>query len=400
VNTYYYEAIHPNGKRLKGTLKADSELNAKEQLRAQGYIPTELREYHPRSFFSFQIQRFTTQDLALLTRQLATLLAAGIPIEEALHGVSEQTEKRKVKEMLNGVRNKVLEGYSLAQALQEYPLFFPELYRSTVGAGEQTGRLDSILENLADYTEKQQTMKQKVKQALIYPVIMMLVSASIITFLLTYIVPSMIHVFTDTGQTLPLSTIILIKISHVIQSYGLFILALLIASFLGFKTLIKNPKRKLRFHQFLLKLPLITYLIRTVNMARYIHTFSILFASGVNVLETMRISAHLIQNLEIRQAFQNATLQVREGRDISAALKDTGYIEPMALHLISSGEKSGELASMMKRAANHLDQQVSRLIDTALTLLEPFMIIVMGSVVMFIVLATLLPIFSMEQLVT
>lgn len=400
MNTFYYEAIHPNGKRLKGTLKADSVFNAKEQLRAQGYIPTELREHHQRTFFSFRLQRFTSQDLALLTRQLATLLAAGIPIEEALQGVSEQTEKGKVKEVLNGVRNKVLEGYSLAQALQEYPAIFPELYRSTVGAGEQTGRLDSILENLADYTEKQQNTKQKVQHALIYPLIMMIVSASIITFLLIYIVPSMIHVFSDTGQTLPLSTVLLIKISDFLQSYGLWMLTLFIVFFLVFKKLIKNPKQKLQFHRFLLRLPLISYLIRTVNMARYIHTFSILFASGVNVLETMRISAQLIQNLEIRQAFQNATFQVREGRDISAALKDTGYIEPMALHLISSGEKSGELASMMKRAAHHLDQQVSRLIDTALTLLEPFMIIVMGGVVMFIVLATLLPIFSMEQLVT
>jgi general secretion pathway protein F len=399
VNNFYYEAIHSNGKTVKGYVKADSLQGAREQLRAKGFIPIELRERNNKSFFSFQLQRVTKQDLSLVTRQLATLLAAGIPIEEAIHGVSEQTDKTKVRHILEGVRNKILEGYSLAQALNDYPAFFPDLYRTTVNAGEQTGRLDSILENLADYIEKQQLTKQKVQQALIYPIIMMIVSGSIITFLLTYIVPSMIQVFSDTGQTLPLSTIVLIGISHFLQTYGIYLLILIIMMVVVFRRLLKKPKNKLRFDKFLLKVPMIAYIIRSVNVARYIHTFSILFAAGVNVLETMRISAHLIQNLEMREAFQEATFKVREGRDISSALKDTQFMPPMALHLISSGEKSGELASMMKRSAQHLDQEMTRLIDTGMTLLEPFMIIVMGGVVMFIVLATLLPIFSMEQMV-
>lgn len=400
MTNFYYEAIHANGKTVKGSIKAESTSEAKEKLRAQGYIPTQLKEQQTHTFFSIKLERFTKQDLALITRQLATLLAAGIPIEEALHGVSEQTEKSKVREILNGVRNKVLEGYSLAQALNEYGAYFPELYRTTVGAGEQTGRLDQILENLAEYIEKQHAIRQKIQHALIYPIIMMIVSASIITFLLTYIVPSMIQVFKDSGQTLPFSTQALIVISHFLQSYGIFILIFFILLIILFKIMLKKPQFKLAFHRLLLKVPLIAYLIRSANVARYIQTFSILFSCGVNVLETMRIASQLIQNLEMRQAFEEATLQVREGSDISTSLKSTSFISPMALHLIASGEKSGELANMMKRAGQHLEQEISQLIDTALTLLEPFMIIVMGGVVMFIVLATLLPIFSMEQLVS
>lgn len=396
---FWHESIHSSGKTIKGFLKADSLLAAREQLRAQGYIPITLREQPPRRFFSLSFQRINTQDLSLITRQLATLLAAGIPIAEALQGVSEQTEKTKLRHILEGVRNKVLEGYSLTQAMQDYPSFFPELYRTTIGAGEQTGRLDNILENLAEYIERQQTIKQKVQHALIYPSVMLIVSGSIITFLLTYIVPSMIQVFSESGQTLPLSTRVLIQISHFLQVYGLFIIAFILVLLVSLRQRLKQPQKKRRFHQLLLKLPGIAYLVRSVNIARYIHTFSILFSSGVNVLDTMRIASHLIQNLEMRDVFQEATFQVREGRDISAALKDTHFIPPMTLHLISSGEKSGELASMMKRAALHLEQEIERLIDTGLTLLEPFMIIVMGGVVMFIVLATLLPIFSMEQLV-
>ncbi|MCX7115974.1 MAG: type II secretion system inner membrane protein GspF [Gammaproteobacteria bacterium] len=394
--TFQYEAIHPDGYSLKGRLEADSLLSARKQLRSLGYLPTELKEYKKRSF---SFQTVNKQDLALLTRQLATLLAAGIPIEEALLGVSEQTEKPKVKEILTGVRNKVLEGFSLAQALDEFNSFFPELYRTTVGAGEQSGRLDKILEDLADYTEKQQAMKQKVQHALTYPVIMMVVSFSIITFLLAFVVPTMIQVFTDSGQTLPIMTRILIDFSHFVQYYGLYVFAVFLLLALLARRLLKDPKRHYRFHVFLLQLPVVAYFIKTVNVTRYIHTFSMLFAAGVNVLETMKISSQLVQNRPMRAAFQEAAHQVREGRDISSALKDTRYIQPMALHLIASGEKSGSLAIMMKHAANHLEQEVSRLIETGLSLLEPMMILIMGGVVLFIVLATLLPIFSMEQLV-
>ena len=343
--------------------------------------------------------KITAQDLALVTRQLATLLAAGIPVEESLQGVSEQTEKDKVRSLIIGVRSLVLEGYALAQAMGEYPNTFPELYRATVAAGEQTGRLDLVLEKLADYTEKQQATKHKIQQALIYPSLMIIVSTGIISFLLAFVVPKIIDVFKSSGQSLPQMTTILITFSNFVKDYGLYVLLIIVLSLFIFKRSLRNITVKKRWHQILLRLPVFAYLIKSVNASRYIHTFAILFSAGVNVLETMKVSASLVTNLTMRDAFNTATTLVREGGSIHQALKKTTYLNPMTIHLIASGEKSGQIPAMMERAASNLDNEVNRLIDTALTLLEPLIILLMGVVVLFIVLSTLLPIFSMEQLV-
>ncbi|HFD7914650.1 TPA: GspF family T2SS innner membrane protein variant LspF [Legionella pneumophila] len=398
MGAYQYQALKVNGSISKGVIEADSERHARQLLREQGLIPTQVQTLTQQRAASSK-SKVSAADLALLTRQLATLLAAGIPVEESLRGVSEQTEKDKVRELIIGVRSKVLEGYGLAQAMAQYPNAFPELYRATVGSGEQTGRLDVVLEKLADYTEKQQQTRQKVQQALIYPLLMIIVSTAIISFLLTFVVPKIIDVFTESGQTLPPMTQLLINLSQFIKSYGLYSLVTMIVALIGFKKSLSNIKIKTAWHQFMLKLPIVSYLVKTINVARYIHTFGILFAAGVNVLETMRVSSSLVTNIVMRQAFDLATLRVREGSGISEALKETKFISPMAIHLIASGEKSGQLSDMMERSASHLDNEVNRLIETSLTLLEPMVILLMGAVVLFIVLATLLPIFSMEQLV-
>jgi len=394
---YHYQAMTKTGSNSKGVIEADSERQARQLLRDRGLIPLHIRTIAKQQ--SRVKDKLSSQDLALMTRQLATLLAAGIPVEESLRGVSEQTEKDKVRELIIGVRAKVLEGYSLAQAMGEFPNAFPELYRATIGAGEQTGRLDMVLEKLADYTENQQATKQKVQQALIYPSLMIFVSTAIISFLLAFVVPKIIEVFTSSGQSLPQMTSVLITVSDFIKYYGLYLFFLLIGIIAAFKQSLKNIKIKRAWHKLLLKLPVSSYLIRSTNVARYIHTFGILFAAGVSVLETMRVSASLLSNLIMRDAFDTAAVRVREGTGISTALKETGFLNPMAVHLIASGEKSGQVAAMMERAASHMDGEVKRLIDTALTLLEPLVILFMGAVVLFIVLATLLPIFSMEQLV-
>ncbi|ABQ54755.1 TPA: GspF family T2SS innner membrane protein variant LspF [Legionella pneumophila] len=398
MGAYQYQALKVNGSISKGVIEADSERHARQLLREQGLIPTQVQTLTQQRAASSK-SKVSAADLALLTRQLATLLAAGIPVEESLRGVSEQTEKDKVRELIIGVRSKVLEGYGLAQAMAQYPNAFPELYRATVGSGEQTGRLDVVLEKLADYTEKQQQTRQKVQQALIYPLLMIIVSTAIISFLLTFVVPKIIDVFTESGQTLPPMTQLLINLSQFIKSYGLYSLVTMIVALIGFKKSLSNIKIKTAWHQFMLKLPIVSYLVKTINVARYIHTFGILFAAGVSVLETMRVSSSLVTNIVMRQAFDLATLRVREGSGISEALKETKFISPMAIHLIASGEKSGQLSDMMERSASHLDNEVNRLIETSLTLLEPMVILLMGAVVLFIVLATLLPIFSMEQLV-
>ncbi|KTD00830.1 GspF family T2SS innner membrane protein variant LspF [Fluoribacter gormanii] len=400
MGAYQYQALQKNGNTAKGVLEADSERHARQLLRDQGLIPTQIRVLTQQRSGNQTKSKISAADLALFTRQLATLLAAGIPVEESLRGVSEQTEKDKVRELIIGVRAKVLEGYGLAQAMAQFPHAFPELYRATVGSGEQTGHLDVVLEKLADYTENQQLTKQKVQQALIYPLIMIIVSIAIICFLLSFVVPKIIEVFTSGGQTLPEMTLLLINISHFIRDYGLYTLIALILLFIVFKKSLANEKIKTSWHRLLLKLPIVSYLVKTVNVSRYIHTFGILFAAGVSVLETMRVASSLVTNVVMRQAFDTATVKVREGCGINEALKETSYISPMAIHLIASGEKSGQLSNMMERAAVHLDNEVKRLIDTSLTLLEPMVILLMGAIVLFIVLATLLPIFSMEQLIT
>lgn len=398
MGAYHYQALNKSGSTKKGIIEADSERQARQLLREQGLVPTQIRALAKQQQ-SHNKGKIPAQDLALLTRQLATLLAAGIPVEESLRGVSEQTEKDKVRGLIIGVRAKVLEGYGLAQAMGEFPNAFPELYRATVGAGEQTGRLDMVLEKLADYTENQQQTRQKVQQALIYPLLMITVSTGIISFLLAFVVPKIIEVFSNSGQELPNMTKVLIHLSDLIKSYGLLALLAFIISLVAFKKSLSNLKIRTAWHALLLKLPVSSYLVRSVNVARYIHTFGILFAAGVSVLETMRVSASLVTNLVMRNAFDQAAVRVREGGSISQSLKDTGFLSPMATHLIASGEKSGQIASMMEKAASHLDNEVKRLIDTALTLLEPFIILFMGAVVLFIVLATLLPVFSMDQLV-
>ncbi|MFC3907601.1 GspF family T2SS innner membrane protein variant LspF [Legionella dresdenensis] len=398
MGAYHYQALTKSGSNSKGVIEADTERHARQLLRDQGLIPVNIHLVNRRQ--TRVKDKLSAQDLSLMTRQLATLLAAAIPVEESLRGVSEQTERDKVRELIIGVRAKVLEGYSLAQAMGEFPNAFPELYRATVGAGEQTGRLDMVLEKLADYTENQQATRQKVQQALIYPSLMIIVSTAIISFLLAFVVPKIIEVFTSSGQSLPEMTKVLITISSFIKSYGLYFLILLIAALIGFKKSLSNIRIRYGWHKILLKLPVISYLVKSTNVARYIHTFGILFAAGVSVLETMRVSASLINNLVMREAFDLAAVRVREGVNISTALKETGYLSPMSVHLIASGEKSGQVAAMMERAADHMDNEVKRLVDTALTLLEPLVILFMGAVVLFIVLATLLPIFSMEQLVS
>lgn len=399
MGAYQYQALKKSGNSCKGVIEADSERHARQLLRDQNLIPTAILTIE-KTINTQNAHKVSSQDLSLFTRQLATLLAAGIPLEEALRGVSDQTENERVRQLIIGVRSKVMEGYALAQAMGEYPNVFKELYRATVSAGEQTGRLDVVLEKLADYTESQLQIRQKVQQALIYPALMTLVSTGIICFLLAFVVPKIIEVFTSSGQTLPTMTAALIAISGFIKSYGIYILFLMFMSVIVFKKSLANPKFCMFWNRFQLKLPIVSYLVRTINVARYIHTFGILFAAGVNVLETMQVSSSLIGNLVMRQAFEEAAIRVKEGATISQALKDTHFIGPMAIHLIASGEKSGQLSDMMERAAKHLDNEVRRLIDTSLTLLEPLVILMMGSVVLFIVLATLLPIFSMEQLVS
>ena len=403
MSAFNYTALSPIGQEIKGVIEGDSARQVRQKLRDQQLIPLEVTEVRKESVsrfgtFTFQRkQRLTTSDLALITRQLATLLSAGIPLEEAVLGVAEQTEKRKVKSILIAVRARILEGHTLAAGLLDFPQAFSPLYRATIAAGESSGHLDKVLMRLADYTEQQHHTKQRVLQALIYPMVMTLVSLAIVVFLMVYVVPSMVTVFIDSHQALPFSTISLIAISNILKNYGLYFLAILLISIALFRYALKRANFQEFIHNLLLKLPVIGKMIQTINTARFSRTLGILSSSSVAILEAMRISAELITNIPIQKAISNAILQVREGANIHRALKHTHYFPAMSIHLIASGEASGQLEAMLERAANHQEQAMQSLISSTLSLFEPLLILIMGAIVLFIVLAIMLPIFSIDQ---
>jgi len=400
-----YTALDTQGRSKKGTLQADTPRQVRQLLREQGLIPLTIAEVtetannkkFANAFSRWNRNKISLADLSLLTRQLATLLSAGLPVEEALQGVVEQSEKPRVKSILLAVRAKVMEGHTLAAGLADFPQVFPELYRATVSAGEEAGHLDEVLIRVADYTENQQWMRQKIKQAAIYPVLMTLISISIVIFLMVYVVPQIVSVFEDSGQSLPVLTKILIHISDFLAGYGIYLLVSLLLLGFAWRQLLQKPEWRFRVHQWILKLPIIGRAVRIINTARFARTFGILSSSGVSILEAMSASSQVMANMPMRQAVQHAAERVREGQSIARALGDTHYFPAMTVHLIASGEASGQLEAMLSKAAESQEREVDALIGGALSLFEPIMILVMGAVVLMIVLAILLPIFEVTQ---
>lgn len=404
MTAFQYTALTQNGKRVKGVAEGDSARAVRAQLREKQLMPIVLKEVRDTqkttkktAGFQLGVRKVAAADLALITRQMATLLQAGLPIDELLTAVSEQTEKPAIQRVLLGVRAKVLEGYGLADAMSDFPNAFPALYRTTVSAGERTGKLGQVLEQLAEYTEKQHYIRQKIKQALIYPAMMTVVSISIVTFLLIYVVPKIVDVFTQTHQTLPLSTQILIGISQFVQHDGLYLLMGLLIFVIAWRYALKRAKFRKKAQTVLLKIPVIGRAIKTINCARFGRTFGILNAAAVPVLDAMQASVALVKPIPMHDKITTSINQVREGSSIYLALQKTGYFVPMFLHLVASGEASGQLNIMLEKAATYLEREVEALIDTALTLFEPLMIIVMGGIVLYIVLAIMLPIFALDQ---
>ena len=403
---YHYIAVNLSGQEQKGVIEADSEKAARQLLRNKALVPVALRPAQqnknmPRESILSRLQKsrgLSSKDTALFTRQFATLLSAGLPIEESLAAVAEQTERPYIKGLILSVRGKVVEGHSLAAALREHPDAFSPLFCATIAAGEKSGHLDKVLVRLADYTEQQWNMRQKLRTALIYPVMIVLVAFGIVGFLLEYVVPKMIAVYAHLNQALPLLTEILIGISQFLKRFGLpMLIVLVIAAFLWFRALKRSPSLREKTHEVLLRLPFIGYAMRTADTARFSRTLSILSASGVPVLEAMTISAQLMTTIPIRKAVIDAVARVREGAPIHLALKQTTYFTPMSVHMIASGEASGQLEGMLERVAMNQEGEIIRLIDVSLALFEPAIILIMGAIVLFIVLAVLLPIFQLNQ---
>ncbi|WP_455217060.1 type II secretion system inner membrane protein GspF [Kaarinaea lacus] len=402
MGAFEYTALDAQGRERTGILEGDASRQVRQQLREQGLTPLSVEAVQQRddsskkSLFS---RRISPTDLALITRQWATLVGSGLPIDEALSTVSRQTEKPRLKSMMAAVRSRVMEGHTLAVALSDFPNVFSELFRSTVSAGEQSGHLEVVLERLADYTEARQQLSQKIMLALIYPAILTFVAFLVVAFLMSVVVPQVVGVFENTGTELPLVTVMLISISEFVQEYGILLLIALTALVALYSYLFRFENFRRKIHRLLLRLPIIKRLVKGVEAARFARTFSILMASGVPVLEGMRISAQVMTNLPMREAVDEAAKRVREGTGIHRALDSCGYFPPMMVNLIASGEASGNLEEMLERSAVGQEREVETLIAGAMGLFEPLLIVGMGGIVLFIVTAILLPIFNMNQLI-
>ncbi len=403
MGAFEYTALDAGGREQKGVIEGDTAKAVRQILRERSLLPvsvSEVAQKEARRQRKFSLSRgVSAADLSLLTRQIATLVRAGLPLEEALLAVSQQTEKPRVQSIILGVRSKVMEGHTLADGLAEFPRVFPEIYRSTVSAGEQTGHLDAVLERLADYMESREAMRQKVIGALIYPLVLAVICFIIVAGMLVFVVPQVIEVFESSKAQLPLMTRMLISVSDFLRDYGLYLIIAIAVAIFGFTRWLRSPQARRKFHRFLLTVPLYGRITRGFNNARFTRTFSILSGSAVPVLEAMRIAGDVCTNLPMRDAVAEAAARVREGAPIGRSLAVSKLFPPMTIHLISSGESSGELDSMLERAATSQERELEGLLAAMVGLLGPLMIIVMGLFVMGIVFAMLMPIFQMNQLI-
>lgn len=398
---YQFTAIDAAGKQQKGVLEGDSARQIRQQLRDKQLLPVSVEPVEQKNASQqrgwFQ-KKLTAYDLALMTRQLSVLVAAAIPLEEAIRAVGKQSEKPHVRNLLMSVRSKVLEGYSLANALQHSGTF-PELYIATIAAGERSGHLDLILEQLADYTENRFAMQKKIQGAMIYPIILMLMSFAIVMGLMTYVVPDIVKTFDQNPEALPWITVVLMKASDFIRIAWPIVIVVSIVSLVLWLRFLKTNAGHYAFDRLVLKLPLLGKLSKGINAARFASTLSILTQSGVPLVDALKIGAAVSNNWVIRDAVNIAAEKVTEGGNLATQLERSGHFPPMMVQMIKSGESSGELDRMLERSSSMQDREVTTLISTLLALLEPLMLVLMASIVLVIVIAVMLPIVNMNNMI-
>ncbi|MEI2681096.1 type II secretion system inner membrane protein GspF [Erwinia aphidicola] len=394
---FRYQAVNRQGQRVRGVLEADTAQLARQRLREQQLQPLQLRVQ--RAGLSLQRSALSAGERVLLIRQLATLVAAALPLEQALLALENQTTRPAGRAMLHTLRQKVLEGATLAYAVALYPAIFPPLYQAMIAAGEASGKLDSVLEQLADYSEKSAQLKSKLTQALIYPLLLTLVAIGVISVLLAAVVPTVVEQFVHMKQALPLSTRLLMALSDLVRRTGFPLLVLLLLAAGAAHLLLRQPRHRLRWHQATLRLPIVGRIVLNLNLARYARTLSILSNSAVPLLEGMSIGATVLTNQFIRQQLEQAATQVREGSSLTLALEQTQLLSPLMRHMVASGESSGELDSMLARCADMQDSAFLSQMTLAVSLFEPLLVVVMAAVVLFIVLAILQPILQLNNLV-
>lgn len=400
---FKYKAIDRNGIEISGSIEGDTERHVRSILREKKLIPLLIKiinkEKSGKLRFSVSRNTLSGVELAYFTRQFATLIKSGIPIDEALFAINEQNKKQHISDIILTIRSKILEGFTLSSSLADFPQSFPLIYSSTVSAGEQSGHLSLILEKLADFIESKQKLNQQIKNALIYPSALIVTALMVIAFMLAYVVPKVVYIFENFDQQLPLLTRIMIATSDFLINNWLFIIAASLSLFLIVRQGLKNEKNKIVAHNSILKLPIFGRLVRNMNSARFMQTLSILTSSGVPILDALKISSNVITNLPMKKAIEETTIRVSEGESISMSLSQTGLFPSLMIHMIGSGENSGRLDEMLDRATSNQEQEVENTINILLGIMQPLTVIIMAMIVLLIVLAILLPIFEINNLI-
>ncbi|WP_349609757.1 MULTISPECIES: type II secretion system inner membrane protein GspF [Cupriavidus] len=401
---FRYEAADATGKTDRGVIEADSPRQARSQLRARGLTPLTVDALAgaglaPRSGSQLFARKLSTQEQALFTRQLASLIVAGLPLDEALGALADQAERPYVHELLAGIRAEVMGGSSLSVALAQHPRDFPDIYRALVSAGEHSGHLGLVLERLAGYIESRNTLASKIRLAFTYPAIVTVVAFAIVIFLLSYVVPQVVSVFANTKQKLPTLTIIMLALSDFVRNWWWAALAVIAVAVFAIRSLLKQPAVRLEWDRWLLTAPLLGKLIRGYNTARFAGTLAILVSAGVPILRSLQAAGETLTNEALRANVEDANTRVREGASLARALAAQNQFPPVLVHLIRSGEATGNLPVMLDRAAQGEAQELERRTLFLTSLLEPLLILTMGVVVLLIVLAVLMPIIEINQLV-
>jgi len=401
---YNYQAIDEAGRRKKGVIAADSMRDARRLLKATALYPTRislaLKEREgPSGLFDFRRIHISETDLVMITRQMATMISTGTPVDETLAALAAQSENKAAKIVLTRLRSQVVEGKYLSEAMAAEKKSFDKLYRAMVRAGEMSGDLGAVLEKLADFCEKSQDVKSKIQAALIYPSVLSVVALSVLSLLMIFVVPKVVAQFDSYEANLPLLTVAVMAVSDFLVDYGLYLLIFMIlAGFLA-GVLMAKPAVKYRRDAFLLRLPLMGRLIRSVSGARFARTLGTLVEGGSPILQSMRAAIETIKNDKIKRGLEGAYNDVSEGSALSQALKKSAVFPPLVVHMCAAGEKSGALAPLMIKVADHLENEFDRFTQTALGLLEPMIVIIMGIMVGLIVMSIMLPIMQLNKMV-
>lgn len=404
---YSYQALDSKGKKVKGVLEGDSARQVRYALKEKGLMPLDVQQTNQaqkkssdsKKSWSFRKPSLNTTEVSLFTRQLATLVQSNLPLDEALKAVADQSGKQSIKSLVLEIRSKVVEGHTLAFALEEFPHVFSTMYIAMVKAGEHAGFLGQVLERLADHTENAQYTQQKIKMAMIYPVILVLIAFGAITALMTAVVPKLVKIFDNSDAELPGLTKGLIAVSDFMVAYGVFALIALAVFVWLIRKFFQIPARRYQLHQFLLRAPLLSNTFRTIDSSRFASTLSILIASGVPLLDAIKIAAAVLSNLVLQKVCQQVAVEVQEGSSFNKALSQSGQFPPMLVHMVASGEASGELETMLERVAQNQERELEMTLGTLMAILEPVLIVFMAFFVLLIVLAVLLPIIQMNSLI-